>query len=172
MEQVALLQMPWGVIDRGSLCLGLLKRVLEDEGISARVYYLNLRFVKYLKQDTYEIISSKMFYIGEWLFSQFLFRDLLPKQRNTNFTGLIEGLSSKGKHYLNLVNKLIHMKEELENIINISIPRYINDCLDSIPWKDIAIAGFSCKVGAQVSSLVFARELKERFPHIKIIFGG
>ncbi len=170
-KQVALLQMPWGVIDRGTLCYGLLKKILEDEGILTKVYYLNLRFIKFIEQDIYELISSKMFYIGEWIFSQFLFRDLLHKQKNINFINLIEDLS-KDKHYSYLVHKLISMRSKLEDIINISIPAYINECLDDIPWKDITIAGFTCKIGTQTSSLALAWKLKECFPHIKIIFGG
>lgn len=172
MKQVALLQMPWGVLDRGTLPLGLLKEILKRGQIPARVYYLNLKFARYIREDVYRIISSSFFLIGDWLFAQHLFRDMTDVRHETGFDSLIDGLCAKGGMNRQLAEQLIHMKSELNNIIEVVIPKFMDECMDSLPWDQISIAGFSCKVGAQLSSLALARRVKEQYPHIKIVFGG
>lgn len=44
--------------------------------------------------------------------------------------------------------------------------------LESIDWRKVAVAGFSCVEAQFLTSIYLARELKARWPHLRIVFGG
>jgi ribosomal peptide maturation radical SAM protein 1 len=50
--------------------------------------------------------------------------------------------------------------------------RYIDECLDEVPWQEYAVAGLSSTFNQNLASLLLARRLRERWPHLKIVFGG
>src|SRR5689334_25246601 len=75
---VCLVNMPYASLNRPSLALGLLKAVLEREGIATRVLYPNLTFAETIGLRLYHLCSSQLpkdFLVGEWTFAEAAFRD-------------------------------------------------------------------------------------------------
>ena len=52
------------------------------------------------------------------------------------------------------------------------IPSYLDDLVDSFPWDEAAVVGFSSTFQQSTASFALARRLKERYPHIVTVFGG
>lgn len=52
------------------------------------------------------------------------------------------------------------------------IPAFFEDTLNAIEWDEIQFVGFTSVFQKHVASLAFARILKERYPHLTIVFGG
>src|SRR5438105_1856510 len=72
MIRVALINMPWNSVNRGSIALGILKRALRRIKIPADIFYFNMRFAGRMSLPVYEKLSERNL-IGDWLFSQYLF---------------------------------------------------------------------------------------------------
>jgi hypothetical protein len=75
---VCLVNMPYASLNRPSLALGLLKAVLEREGIATKVLYPNLTFAETIGLRLYHLCSSQLpkdFLVGEWTFAEAAFRD-------------------------------------------------------------------------------------------------
>lgn len=73
---VCLVNMPYASLNRPSLALGLLKAVLEREGIATAVLYPNLWFAEEAGLRLYHLCSSqfpKEFLAGEWSFAEAAF---------------------------------------------------------------------------------------------------
>ncbi|HSS52084.1 MAG TPA: hypothetical protein VLX28_24340, partial [Thermoanaerobaculia bacterium] len=75
---VCLVNMPYASLNRPSLALGLLKALLEREGVATGVVYPNLAFAEAVGLPLYELASSqfpKEFLAGEWTFAAAAFPD-------------------------------------------------------------------------------------------------
>lgn len=169
LSDIALVFMPWASVSMPSIALGLLKNVLEENEISADVHYLNVKLAKLMDKVLYEEISGSTTYASEWLFSQSLYHEDKIKDGNVNFNQII-GETIEYDHYLYMYLK--RRKDVLQPVLQKIIPKFIEECLDSINWGAYKAIGFSCMIGYQMSALLFSKKLKERFPDIKIIFGG
>ncbi|ACL75330.1 RiPP maturation radical SAM C-methyltransferase [Ruminiclostridium cellulolyticum] len=172
MKETALVYMPWATTTMPSLALGLLKSVLEREDIPTDVYYLNVRFTKYMDKVMYEEISEicdAFTFAVEWMFAQYLFSEEKMREGKVSYSNLILPiLKSDPILYMYLRTR----KEIIEPLINNIIPKFIEDCLNDIEWGNYKVVGFKCMIGYQVSSLLLSKKIKERYPDIKIVFGG
>ena len=73
---VCLVSMPFAVLPRPSLALGLLKAALEREGIATRVVYPTLRFAREIGPARYHLFAQTLdveFQAGEWVFAEAAF---------------------------------------------------------------------------------------------------
>lgn len=73
---VCLVSMPFAVLPRPSLALGLLKAALEREGIETRVVYPTLRFARQIGPARYHLFAQTLdveFQAGEWVFAEAAF---------------------------------------------------------------------------------------------------
>jgi ribosomal peptide maturation radical SAM protein 1 len=52
------------------------------------------------------------------------------------------------------------------------VPDFVEWVCDSVNWTDVRVVGFSTTMLQPVASLALARVLKERHPHLKVLFGG
>src|SRR4051794_4754666 len=65
---VLLVSMPWTVLGAPSLGLGLLRSMLDQEGISSRVRHLSLFMLEHLRAKTYEDLADA-YGLNDFLFS-------------------------------------------------------------------------------------------------------
>jgi ribosomal peptide maturation radical SAM protein 1 len=175
-KRVAIVKMPWSPAHLSCITSGLLKALLARQNISADVFYLNLRLARRLNFAQYELIHHLPVVMAETVFADLLFdrpvaRDwsevchelLLSETVVHRFRPDVFGsLKSDEKQVAALLNQL---SREI-------IPEFIGDSLTQIAWSDYKVVGFVSAFDQHVASLALARKIKERFPGIKIVFGG
>lgn len=169
MSEVGLIIMPWASTSMPSIALGLLKSVLNEKNISADVHYLNIMLAKLMDKELYEDISGSTTYASEWIFSKYLSGEIAENVNNLDIDKLInETLEYDQYLYMYLKRR----KKSLEGLIDKVIPQFLNQCMNEINWEKYKVIGFTCMIGYQVPSLLLAKMIKQRFPNIKVIFGG
>ncbi len=158
---VALINMPWASIRSGSIALGILKRLLRRKRISCDIYHFNLSLAKRMNLYDYEAIALLLL-TGDWLFSQYLFGEYGSGELKNNYSQIDEkakrSVDSLPINYLEIIRDII--------------PPFLEECLNSVLWDQYVLVGFTSLFTQHASSLLLARKIKERFPHIKIVFGG
>lgn len=165
MSPVALVNMPWSSARQGSIALGILKRVLRRERISSDTFYFNIRLASRMNLKVYEAISN-IFLVGDWLFAQHLFGELGSAELKNSYADVARDRQNGAKPLIDSLN-INH-----EQIIRDIIPAFIEECLGQVDWSRYEIVGFASTFTQHLSSLLLAREIKHRFPSIKIVMGG
>jgi ribosomal peptide maturation radical SAM protein 1 len=154
--RVLLVAMPWNRADYPSVQIGLLKGHLLRQGISVRAAYPYLDLERRLGGDLYLRLADKLHpVLGESFFAAMLAGD--------------SDLESSGE-------RLLLDSEELEGAeiatVRSNVRLFMEDFLDDNRWEDVDLAGFTCSFNQVYASLLAARELKKRFPRIRIVLGG
>jgi len=163
--------MPWGSVLKPSLALAILKRCIQSAGYHPELHFLNIRFAEILGLRLYEQISDRSFFHPEWFFSQALFGPKgLDEIRNS-----WEDIASDptARDLANLVKDMAGNSEDLcRKIADEYVAQFIRDCLANIDWGKYLAIGFTTTFAQSLSSLLLAKNVKEKYPHTKIIFGG
>ncbi|MBW1837855.1 MAG: RiPP maturation radical SAM C-methyltransferase [Deltaproteobacteria bacterium] len=163
-KRVLLVNMPFVSVRYPSPALSLLKSILEGEGLSCDVSYLNIIFQDYSgRPNVYEGISDLMI-VGEWIFGEALFGKAWAQSERGRFEAidgplLPDGL--KGQAARDALTALRTMAGS-----------FIRKCMETLPWDDYGIIGFTSVYSQQVAALALAHRIKERFPEKIIAFGG
>jgi len=168
---VALICMPFMATDRPSLGLSLLKAGLTAEGISSKIHYLNLVYAKMISLDKFNMLNifPEADLVKEWLFTESLWGD--NKKRDSQYIkDVIEGgaeehrVHKAGTECFDCKDEILFCKDKVKG--------FLDYCVNEIPWNDYKIVGFSLMFQQQIASLSLAKLIKEKFPHLYIIFGG
>jgi ribosomal peptide maturation radical SAM protein 1 len=163
---VVLVSMPFMDAYRPSIQLGLLKSVAATHGFPARTLHANLNFARKIGVDYYQLLSQhRGRMVGDWLFSLDAFKDAAPDQGSHMVEELADDLA-----YLDVSPE--KLQEKLTRIRRIDVPEYLDELVDTFPWHEAAIVGFSSTFQQNTASFALARRLKERYPHIFTVFGG
>ncbi|MCP4549340.1 MAG: RiPP maturation radical SAM protein 1 [bacterium] len=169
--KVALVFMPFAMRDTPSIQLGLLSELARNVGYHADCFHLNLELAARLPEGTYEAFwTHENFFAfgehmtGEWLFSVAAFGDAVDGNDAAYFEAFprVVGMA---KDRDNASAHLSSLRHEL-------LPRFIEDCVDLVPWSEYDVVGFSSSYQQNVASIALARRIKKRWPRIKIAFGG
>jgi len=168
--RVALVNMPFASIGCASLQLGILKSVLVREGYEVDDFYLNLDFAKKMGARPYcRTVGVTDILLGDWFFSEVAF-DLKSSESEKGY--LDRHRDFLQKNYRDILGKdqvwddwLLRVKKEM-------VPEWVERMLVETDWGQYDVVGFSCVFMQTVSSLALAKEIKKRWPHIKIVFGG
>ena len=161
--KVALVNMPFGFHIYPSIQLGTLSTLLKTEGWEVKCFYLNLHFSHQLGLPVYNQLCEKRFLICEWLFSQSLFGDL-PKNK--------EYINHFYPYIQEVCQSLGWSREFLLEVKTKTAPEFIDWALDSFNWSEYDVVGFTSTFNQNLASLTLAKMIKEKYPSIKIIFGG
>jgi ribosomal peptide maturation radical SAM protein 1 len=160
MRGVLLVNMPFAALDSPSLALGLFKSRLRSLGIPCDVEYLNLRFAEFVGDDTYELlIRSTAIFAGEHVFAGALFGSLLPPSEEYYAEAL--GRQSTAPD----------VPPRLEQVRR-AVPAFLRQCLDLVPWDRYDVVGFTSMFEQNLPSLALASLVKQRWPGIRVVFGG
>lgn len=162
---VVMVAMPWASVRQPSLQLGILCARLERAGIPARGLYANLEFAERIGLSTYEEYSSFHNFIADWLFSEVLF----PGRGGDEHTG--ETFASRFYAFAAEQGCSAEQLTEIRRLKGV-VPDFIEWVCEAVDWANVRVAGFSTTMLQPVSSLALARVLKQRHPHLKVLFGG
>jgi ribosomal peptide maturation radical SAM protein 1 len=164
--QVVLVCMPFMDAYRPSIQIGLLKALTTAHGFSARSLHANLDFAAQIGLDYYQRLSQHRGHmVGEWLFSLEAFQDDAPDPDAHMLDQLAHDLSYIVEPHEDLRRKLIATRRT-------DVPLYLDALVDSFPWEEAAVVGFSSTFQQNAASFALARRLKQRYPHILTVFGG
>lgn len=161
--KVALVTMPFSFINRPSLGISLLRAALLRQEVDCDIFYLQLPFATQIGVDLYYRIAqfAPRTLLGEWLFAHLLFDDLLPDAQV-----YVEDIlfHYRNELHLDLLAQLPHLRDKTGP--------YIEACLESVPWDQYAVIGFSTTFAQNLSSLALAKQIKNAWPETNIVFGG
>jgi ribosomal peptide maturation radical SAM protein 1 len=167
---VILVVLPWASILSPSIQVGLLKGVLDREGISTRTAHLNVEFFKFLQDkaistsirtiaafhDNLKDVST----VSPWIFAvPPVFTDNTAV--NAYFERIKQSMTGKDLESVELVMQLREL-----------VPLFFEQCLEEILEFQPKLVGFSCTFDQRTPSLVLAMMLKQKKPQLKIVFGG
>ena len=164
---VALIAMPFGLANMPSLALSLLKAGLAKRGISADIMYLSLRFANLVGYRFYQqIAQGDGEFLGEWIFTPAFRQKPLSDSDISSFWQDVfpRGNASLDQDAINL-GRRVHTYQDLAL-------DFVDDCLDSVDWRQYRVVGFTSMFQQNLSSLALARRIKERSPNSLIVFGG
>ncbi|HET8772290.1 MAG TPA: RiPP maturation radical SAM C-methyltransferase [Thermoanaerobaculia bacterium] len=166
---VTLVSMPWTTLVEPSLGLGLLRAVLDDAGIAARVRHLNLEMLRWLTPLTYIGIGS-VFALNDFLFSGALDEEVTPRQerllREKAWELISRGVDERANGGVEgVMRKLLSLRAE-------TIPRWLDEVADDITASDATLVGFSCMFDQTIASVALARRIRERAPDKLLALGG
>lgn len=163
---VVLVSMPFMDARRPSIQLGLLKSLAVRHGFPARTFHANLSFAARIGADYYQILAHHRGpMVGEWLFSLEAFPGAAPDPGDSMVADLADGLA-----YFDLPPG--ELRKKLAETRHVDIPAYLDELVDSFPWDEATVVGFSSTFQQNTASIALARRLKLRYPHIFTIFGG
>jgi ribosomal peptide maturation radical SAM protein 1 len=169
---VALVCMPFLSTDRPSLGLSIIKSGIEKRGILVNIFYFNMSFAQLVGLETMEILDyfPDADLIKEWIFAESLWGK--DEQRDEYYLkevfygGAWEHQIHKDwlEPQADYITKIWNCRHQAEG--------FINRCLEEVCWENYGIVGFSSIFQQQMASLALAKKIKEKYPHIAIVFGG
>ena len=160
--KVLLVSMPFASIQRPGLGTGLLQAGLRAAGNDCRTAHLNIVAADYFGRPAHDWLAQEAPYltlVGDWVFTAALYGEDDPG--GDYVADVLRGRWGLGD-------------EELEHAEHARAlaPGFIGWCLEQERWNEADLVGFSSFCGQTIASLALARELKTRYPHLRIAFGG
>ena len=163
MDKVLLVNMPFGSANRPAIGISLLKGSLAQSGIHCDICYLQLPFVRQIGQSLYYQVAqfAPRTLIGEWLFAHHLFEGQLPAPEE-----YIDGILSYSSDIFTdeVITQLLHIRD-------LTGP-YLARCVETVPWGQYDLIGFTSTFAQNMASLALAKRIKETWPEKTIVFGG
>jgi ribosomal peptide maturation radical SAM protein 1 len=170
--RVALVCMPFRLVSGPSPAIGLLQAITERAGFATDTHHLELNLAAQLGPEVYASLchGSGSSTPTTWsLFSEWLF----------GIAAFGGEVASGDAAYLaahpdagDFVSALAGDTDYVQRLRNEILPRFIDECANSIDWGGYRVVGFSSTYLQNVASLALARRIKERWPQVVIVFGG
>ena len=160
---VLLLNMPFAQLCWPNLGLSLLKSGLTSQGIDCELKNLCFPMAERVGYDLYDWIAGHFAFVlgGEHLFAKEYFGDRIPTT----------------EEFWNEV--LLWTEPELDDrdhadylTVGAAVRPFLDDCMKKIDWPKYKIVGFTTSFQQTFPSLCLAKRIKEKFPEVKIVFGG
>lgn len=158
--------MPFMGLDRPSIQLGLLKAIGAEHGHTVRTLHANLDFAARIGADYYRTLAeTRGPQVGDWLFSAEAFGAQAPDPEGRLLDEFAEKLSYLPGTRQEVRERLLRTRGE-------DVPALLDSLVDSYPWHEVGVVGFSCTFQQNTASFALARRLKRRYPHLVTVFGG
>jgi len=162
-SKVALVNMPFGFHVYPSIQLGTLSTLLKTHGHQVKSFYLNLNFAHQIDLEIYNKLCEERFLIGEWLFSHMLFGE---SKGNKEYADHFKS------HLQNISQKIDRPESFLHDIKTQMVPEFLHWAVETINWGEYGVVGFTSTFNQNIASVTLAKLIKEKYPAIKIMFGG
>jgi ribosomal peptide maturation radical SAM protein 1 len=169
---VSLVTMPWEMLERPSIQLGIVQAVLERAGFEVEVHSLKLAFVEHCLLATADrppseriglsnykrVVERFDVGLGDWIFA-------VPPFHDT---------AAKDGEYLAYLRRAGAAEAEVAaaRAMKALVPSFLERCADELLAAAPSVVGFTSGANQNVPSLVLAKLLKQRVPSLKILFGG
>jgi ribosomal peptide maturation radical SAM protein 1 len=160
---IALINMPFGFHIYPSIQLGTLSTLLKSHGCNVKSHYLNLHFAHQLGVPVYNQLCEKRFLVGEWLFSHLLFGE---NSKNLDYMNHFDS------HIDDVCQSIDRPREFLIDIKTKMVPEFLQWALEEGKWEKYDVIGFSSTFNQNLASVTLAKLIKEKYPSIKVMFGG
>jgi ribosomal peptide maturation radical SAM protein 1 len=158
---VALVSMPWSAAKLPSIQLATLDAALRGCGLSSERHELYLDFCAQITPALYSKLANGEEFLNEWLFSRDYFgnehgnwlndfekvRPCIELPNPALETELVEGLKAAAIHFLDRIET-------------------------EVDWGRYDIVGFSLSTQQMGASIAMARRIKQRYPEVRVVFGG
>lgn len=161
--KIALVNMPFGYHLYPSIQLGTLATLLKTHGREVKSYYLNLHFAHQIDLEVYKQLCEERFLIGEWLFSHLLFGDT---PNNKEYSVRFES------HLKNIARKIDRPESFLHDVKTKMAPEFLEWAVAATDWGQYGAVGFTSTFNQNIASVTLAKLIKEKYPAVKILFGG
>jgi ribosomal peptide maturation radical SAM protein 1 len=169
--KVCLVSMPYASVTLPSLALGLLKSLLEREGIAASVVHANLWFLETVGLERFRIcehLAPIELQVGEWTFAEAAFRELTPDD-----SALFARLRRRPSLILTR-----HRSADLPRLFDDlrALRRAATAFVDTAARRVLAtgarIVGCTSTFEQHVASLALLRRVRELDPGVVTVLGG
>lgn len=170
---VLLVTMPFGLLNKPSIGLSLLRAGLQQMSVSSTILYFTLLFAKRIGIDIYKQLATGPFAFtgqaGEWVFSSALFpgQDPAPYLETALFADDLHCGNDTATRTLELEALSKHLLA-VRNQVN----SFIDECLEIVSHYHPKIVGFTSTFQQQLASLALAKGIKAQFPDTTLLFGG
>ncbi len=161
--RVLLVSMPFVGLERPSLGLSLLQAELKRRAIPCDIRYLAFTFADVIGIDDYLWVNDELPYTafaGDWVFAEAL-HGPDPDADQGYHDQILSGTWRLGGDAL---TRLLRVRAHCQP--------FLDHCLQSIDWRRYDVVGFTSTFTQNLASLAFAKQLKARYPHLLIVFGG
>lgn len=148
--KLLLVSVPFAAIHRPNIGLSLLKAVVEERGFHCDIKYLHLDFAKQLGVEQYTYVGetgASSLLLGDAVFSKALYGQAVDFQRIW-----CEGRKTHCESLPPELEGALRRAEE-------AACTFIDDVVESVPWSDYSIVGFSAMFQT-APSLALARRIK------------
>ena len=163
---VVLVSMPFMMVDRPSIQLGLLKAIATEHGYDVRTVHANLDFAARIDADAYRsLCEDRGLSIGDWLFSREAFGDAAPDPDGALLDDFATEIELPGRSAQDSRKLLRHIREH-------DVPTYLDALVSGFPWDQARVVGFTSTFQQNAASFALARRLKRSFPELVTVFGG
>jgi ribosomal peptide maturation radical SAM protein 1 len=163
-ERVLLLSMPFGALERPALSLGLLQAHCDRLGVACDTRYLTFDFARLVGLGDYLWLTSDdvpyTAFAGEWLFATALY----GARPHTDAAYIDEVLRRTWRQDDAALARLIRIRGHVEP--------FLEHCLNTVPWGDYTLAGFTSVFHQNLASLALAARVKRKYPELTLCFGG
>jgi ribosomal peptide maturation radical SAM protein 1 len=158
--------MPFASVSVPSIQLGLLKPIACSHGFPVETFHLNLDFARQVGCLLYERLAEDFpLAVGDWLFSLAAFRKSAPDAADR----FVERFAERLRSVLSVAGVPL---EHLLELRHETVPRYLDQMLESVPWDRFRVVGFTSTFQQTAASVALARAIKDRYPDVITLFGG
>jgi ribosomal peptide maturation radical SAM protein 1 len=160
-RRIALVSLPWMSPAMPSIQLATLASALHQDGIESDVHELYVDYAARIGLNIYNQLGNLHGFLPEWMFSRHYYRD--ERGDELPATAALKWVKDwLWPEYADVVLRALDAVTET----------YLTDMVDTTDWSRYDIVGCSLTISQLGASMAFARQLKLRHPHIKVIFGG
>jgi ribosomal peptide maturation radical SAM protein 1 len=161
---VALVAMPFSILRRPSIQVGLLSAVAESHGfpVTSVSAYLDLALL--LGPEAYDDLAGRQdLQLGTWLFAPAAFPDD-PTVRGAAYLDEL-GRARVEAAVAGGYDSLLELRDE-------RLPAWLDSLIDQRDWGRFRVVGFTSSFQQHTACLALARRIKQRWPQVQIVFGG
>ena len=169
---ICLVNMPYASLNRPSLALGLLKALLEREGIAASVVYPNLAFAEVVGLPLYNLASSwfpKEFLAGEWTFAAAAFPEAV--RDDEKYLRHIAGAYQQIAGYDRRPSDAIRLQKDLRKV-RAAAAGFVDQAARQALATGARVIGCTSTFEQHVASLALLRRVREIDPSVVTLLGG
>jgi ribosomal peptide maturation radical SAM protein 1 len=168
--RVVLVSMPFALINRPSIQLGILRAVLEREGLPVAARSFNLAFHEHLMlanrpgEPAFDILDDERFNENQRMAVEWMFA--VPPFREID--------AARDRAYLDYLRRMGTDEAVVAKIVRARtlVPSFLERCAADILDLAPEVVGFTTTFAQNVPSLVLAKMLVDRHPSLTIVFGG
>lgn len=163
-KNVLLISMPFAILSIPSIQLQILENYLSERNIDVKSRHLYLKSADFYGLIDYNFLTypPNDSYNAQIFFTKYVFPEHFQEHQEE-------------------IKKFVHDKiiHDTDNEYGITFEKYeentdrfFNWSLENVEWKNYDIIGFTLNYGQLLSSLAFAKKIKEQGPNKTIVFGG